>query len=514
MKRKRNGMFAVVFGAMLAVILSSPPAAAETTIPVNDDDTGIFDQPSVAMSGSTAHLAYIGDDSGSGAFRVYYAAVNGAADFTNLTLPRDNTVLLTFPTVLDNTGSGGNSPYFDARHPKIAVRSSSEAVILFQARPTSLSTVFRPYIARLTLSGNSVTAQSVRQVTGFPAGPLSTGTIEDLSFGLAAVDNTARAAFSNKSSIGAAEPSQVYFARVGLDNALVAGTPLPLSSGAPPLGSNGFLPLPSLKLDNLNRAHVAWAADDSSTAPNGIYYALVKETNGVDNVVIAATEVLTRTLSFGHPNLLVASRSSIVVLAADESQPGLAGSIGMVNINPDADDQDGSPALVGTNSFFFLTPPGQAVLPSNFDLYRPEAFLTSSARIHITGYGNNGTRATYYSFRLTGVSPFVEMLSQPAQAGSESPPEFPEEIAGDYTRAAIGFLNGKVVVFWSGEIASGGNRNLDVTALAAASEPIPFEESGCSAAGNGQGGLLGGFLLLVPAALFALRRRFRRHGDG
>lgn len=511
MKRNRNGMCALIFGTALAALLAASLAAAETTITVNDNNTGIFDQPSVAMDGSVSHVAFIGDNTASGTYRVFYAAVNGAADFSNLSLPRDNTVLLTFPTALDNTGSGGNSPYLDARHPKIAVRSSSEVVVLFQARPTSLDTVFRPYIARLTLSGNTVTAQSVLEVTGFPAGLLSTGTIEDISFGLVTTDNTARMAFSNKTSIGASEPFQVHFARVGLDNALVVGTPLALSSGAPPSGSNGYLPLPSLKLDDLNRAHVAWAANDASANPNGIYYALVKETNGADNAVIAATEALSRSLAWGHPNLLVENRSSIVILAADESVPGFAGSLGLVKINPDADNQDGTPAYVGTGSSFLLTPPGQAILPSNFDLWRPEALITASGRIHVTGYGNSGTRATYYSFQSTGTSPFAEMLTQPTQVGSEFPPEFPEELAGDYTHAALGFLNGKVVVFWSGEPAPGGNRNLDVTALPAVTEPIPFEESGCSAAGSGPGGFAGGILLLIPAALFGLRRRFGRH---
>ena len=509
MNRNRYGIFAV----LLAAVLAAAPAGAETTIPVNDNNTGVFDQPSVAMYGNTAHVAFIGDNIASGTYRVYYAAVNGAADFSNLSLPRDNTVILTFPTAVDNTDAG-NDLYYDARHPRIALRSSTEAVILFQAKPTVSDTGYRPYLARLTLSGNSVVARSVRLVTGFPAGLLSTGTVEDISFGLLTADNTARMAFGNKTSISAAEPFRVYFARVGLDNALVVGTPVPLSSDAPPLGSNGYRPLPSLKIDALNRAHVAWAANDSSLNPNGIYYALVKETGGVDNAVIAATMILSRSLAWGHPNLLVLNYSSIVILAADESYPGFAGSLGLVRINPDADNQDGSPVSVGFNSSFLLTPPGEAILPANFNLYRPEAFITANGRIHITGYGNHGTRATYYAFQLTGTSPFAEMLTYPVPVGSGSF-EFPEEIAGDYTRASFGFLNGKVVIFWSGELSLGGNRNLDVTALPAVTEPIPVDESGCSAApGHGTGHSAGGILLLIPAALFGLRRRFRRDVDG
>jgi len=509
MTRHRHRIVTFIIAAALAAgFLAALPATAEVTIPVNDPDTGVFDQPAVAVNGSVAHVAYIGDNTASGTYRVFYAAVNGAADFSNLSLPRDNTVILTFPTALDNTGSGGNSPYFDARHPKIAVRSSTEVVILFQARPTSLDTVFRPYIARVTLSGNSVTAQSVLEVTGFPA-----GTIEDISFGLVTTDNTVRMAFSNNTSIGASAPFQVHFARVGLDNAIAVGAPLPLSSGGPPFGSNGFHPLPTLKLDDLNRSHVAWAADDGATAPNGIYYALVKETGGTDNVAIAATEVVTRSLAWRHPNLLVINRSSIVILAADESNPGFAGSMGLVKINPDADNQDGTPAYVALNSTFLVTPPGQAILPSIFDLWRPGAIITPSGRIHVTGYGSNGTRATYYAFQATDTYPYAELLTAPVQVGSEIPPEYPDEMANDYTHAALGFFGTKALVFWSGEIPPGGNRNLDVTGLPAPAEPtppIPVDESGCSAIGNGPGGARWAFLLLAPAALFGWRTRYRR----
>jgi len=71
------------------------------------------------------------------------------------------------------------------------------------------------------------------------------------------------------------------------------------------------------------------------------------------------------------------------------------------------------------------------------------------------------------------------------------------------------------VIFWSGELSLGGNRNLDVTALPAVAEPIPVDESGCSAApGHGTGHGVQGILLLIPAALFGMRRRFRRDVDG
>lgn len=501
MKRNRHRIVPFIIAAAFAGFLAALPATAEVTIPVNDFNTGIFDQPSVAVNGSVAHVAFIGDNNASGTYRVYYAVVNGAADFSNLTLPRDSTVILTFPTPVDN-----GAAYFTARHPKIAVRSSTEVVILFQAKPTGAGDDFRPYLARVTLAGTNVQSVSVDAVSGFP-----TGDVEDISFGLVPSDNTARVSFARKASILAATPFQVYFARVGLDNAQVVGTPLPLSAGDPPLGSNGFHPVPTLKLDDLNRSHVAWAADDGTTSPNGIYYALVKETGGTDNVAIAATEVINRSLAWHHPNLLVINRSSIVILASDESNPGFAGSMGLVTINPDADNQDGTPANVSLNSAFLATPPGQAILPPIFDLWRPEALITSSGIIHVTGYGNNGTRATYYAFRIVGTPPYAELSTIPVQAGSEFPPEYPEELPNDYSRAVFGYFGSKVLVFWSGEVTLGGNRNLDVTGLPSVAEPIPVDESGCSATGTGPGGARWAFLLLVPAALFGWRSRFRRN---
>src|SRR5512143_1722105 len=66
-----------------ATLFAAAAAHAEKVFPVNDNNTGLFDQPSVAMNGSVAHVAFIGDNTGTG-YRVYYAAVNGGADFTNV----------------------------------------------------------------------------------------------------------------------------------------------------------------------------------------------------------------------------------------------------------------------------------------------------------------------------------------------------------------------------------------------------------------------------------------------
>lgn len=492
---------------LAAVAMAAATASAEKTVSVNDPAVpGVFDQPSVAVNGSVTHVAYIGADNTAGPFRVFYAAVNGGADFTNLSLSRTTPgFLVAPPTPVDNTDAG-NDAYVDARHPRIAMRSSGEAVILFQAKPaSSTDPTYVLYLARITLDNNAVVKQSVRLVTGV------SGFNEDVSFSLVTADNTARIAYAGRPGISG--DFDVFYARIALDTASVSGTPgtpLLLSAIA---GSTGARPLPRLKLDGGNRAHVAWAANSDTSAPNGIYYALVKETTGADNVVIAATQVLGRSRKWGHPNLLVDTNSSILILAADESLAGTAGSIGMVNINPDADDQDGSPVQVTNNNNFLITPPGEAILTGNFSLYRPEAFLDGLRQIHMTGYGSSGTRSVYYAFKASTSSPFAQFVVNPVTVGLDSS-EFPVSLDGDYTRAAFGFFtSGKTVVFWSGAVAGTGSRNLDVTSLPTV-RAIESDESGCTVVSppgaGGRGRILDGFLLFLPVAVLGVSRALRR----
>jgi len=487
---------------MLAIAMAST-AAAEKTVAVNDPAIpGVFDQPSAVASGSVVHVAYIGADNTAGPFRLYYAAINGGSDFTNLSLSRTTSgFLVTPPTPVDNTAPG-NDAYVDARHPRIAIRSATEVVILFQAKAAaSPDPDYALYLARLTLESGAVVNQSVRIVTGL------SGFTEDVSFAVVTSDDTARVAYAGRSGISG--DFNVYYARVSLDTAAVSGspgTPLLLSSVA---GSSGFRPLPSLRLDSANRAHVAWAANSDSATANGVYYALVKETDGVDTVAIAATEVLGRSRKWGHPNLLVYTTTSLFIVAADESLPGIAGNIGLVKINPNADDQDGSPVQVKTDTSFLLTPPGEAILSDGFNVFRPEAFLDGLSQIHITGYGSNGTRSTYYAFNLVNTFPYAQFVKTPAPVGLDSS-EFPVSLTGDYTRAAFGFLTGgKVVIFWSGDVSGTGNRNLDVTALATASA-IPFSESGCTVASYPSGDktirTADALLLVLPLAALGIRR--------
>jgi len=501
--------YRIFLASVLGATLFAAAANAEMTFPVNDNNTGLFDQPSVAMSGSTAHVAFIGGAGPAGPFRVYYAAVNGGADFSNVLLQRDSTVILTSPTTVDNTEIG-NDPYADARHPKIALRSPTEAVILFQAKPTSTSdTAYRLYIARLTLAGNAVVEKSVKQVQGLEA-----GTIEDVSWALLATDNTARAVYSSRPSIAPIEPFHLSFARIGLDNAQVA-SPVAITSSYP--SSQGFRPIPSLKLDDLNRAHIAWAATDASgTAPGPVFYAMIKETNGVDNMVSAPSQIMTGrgVARYSFPNLLVFGRSSITVIAADE----VHGDLGFVQINPDAARQNGLPAWdnLSSNNTFLLVPPGEAILPAEFRLFRPEAFYeAASGRIFMTGYGSAGATntagATFLALKLNGSSADLVTAATPFAMQ-----EIPSGLDNDYTQAAFGFPGGKVVVFWSGTVPGSSNRNLDVTTVPTAAAWVTTNESGCSMVPDPERGadgrIPGALLLFVPAAVLAARRIVVRRG--
>lgn len=506
MKRNRNGIPAVILGTMLAVLCAASPAGAESTVQVNDPALpGVFDQPSAAVRGSTVHVAYIGGAGTAGPFTLFYAAINGSSNFSDLALSRDTTgFFVTHPVAIDNTDAG-NDPYVDARHPQIATRSDTEVVILFQAKAAaSPDPAYLLYLARLTLDNNAVVQQSVRMVTGL------SGFNEDVSFALVTPDNTARIAYAGRGSV--TSRFDVFYARIGLDTAAVTGTPgspLPLSSTD---CGDGSRPLPSLVLDDLNRAHVAWAANDNTANPSPVCYAMVKETFGADNVVIAGTQVLGRTRKWGTPHVLFNLRTSISILAVDEALAATAGNLGMVTINPDADDQDGSPVRVATNTDFLLAP-GEAILPDSFDLYHPTAFRDLLGNIHMSGYGSGGSRSVYYAFTPSPAFPFGVFARNPMPVGLGSV-EPPVELPGDYTRAAFGFIaSGKAIAFWSGRNESTGNRNLNVTGIPTLSA-VEVDESGCSASGKGSRGATEGILLLVPAALFGWGRRFRRHVDG
>ncbi len=521
-----------------ATLFIGAVAWAEITFPVNDPGIGnwVFDQPSVAANGSTLHVAFVGDNS-AGAndpsldTRLCYAAINGSADFTNKATTRAQ-VLVTPPVVIDNGDS-----YTGARHPQIVVRSATQMVILFQAVPAG-DTNFKLFRALVAIDNNTVKSQQVNEVKDPFSGRMA-GVLVDPSFGMVVSDNTLRVAYTdNATGVG-----NVYFARVGADNAFLVGSSILLSSQP---GSRGFQPLPRLRLDGLNNSHIVWAANNSpgiASPTGGIYYAMVQTASpgAADNIAIGATQVLSGGLRFGFPNVLLANSSNqILVFAADDpfGSEGLAGSLGIAQLNPYAVTRDGNPVdnTAGSNSLFFLNPPGAAVLASDFDVYRPEAFIDGQLRLHVAGYGFRsslplpgttsfpGTPGRYYAMSVGSTSSsvgtasvFASMVSSPVSIGS-GPFAFAMQIPGDYTRPAFAHLSSKAVHFWSGpdDVLAGdtGARNLYVTSALDSPDNPPTKQSGCSMVsdpGRGQADRIpGAAVLLLPAVLLALRRSARK----
>ena len=501
-------------------------AWAEGIFPVNDAGSGnwVFDQPSVVANGNVLHLAFVGDNTtgadNSPDTKVYYAAVNGGADFTNKLTTRAQ-VLVTAPVAIDNT------LFHQARHPQIALRSATQLEILFQAIPVG-DTNFKLFVAVVTVDNNAVTAQQVKEVRNPVSGRMP-GNLVDPSFGLAAVDNSLRVAFTdNSTGIG-----NVFYSRVGWDNAFLVGPGILLSS---PSSSQGVQPLPRLRLDGNNDSHIVWAANNSTDTPSptGIYYAMVRQVppSAVDNLAIGATQVISGGFRWGFPSVLVVNPSNVWILAADEppvGTSGLAGSLAISQINPFGVTQDGNPVNVnnvGANTLFFLNPPGGSVLSSDFDAYRPETDLDAQNRVHVAGYGFRGgpplfqgTPGRYYAMSLgttaSGAgttSTFGSMVGSPVSVGIGDI-AFAVQLPGDYTRPSFVHFSGKSVNFWSGpDNVVAGARNLYVTSTF--SPPDPTKQSGCSMVGDprrGEAGRIpGAAVLLLPAALLALRRAARK----
>ncbi len=497
MKRAHRLLAACV---LAATALAATAARAEKVFPLNDTNTGRFDQPSVGMYGTDTHVAFLGDTTGTG-FRVYYAKVNGGADFTNDLLQRDSTVILIPPTTVDNSDIG-NDTYADARHPKILARSATEAVILFQAKPVSTAdTAYRLYIARIILAGNTIVQKSVKQVQGLPA-----GTIQDVSWALLTSDSTARVAYATRSAIAAPEPFQVSFARVGIDNA-TATAPVAVTVAYP--ASLGLRPLPSLQLDDLNRAHIAWTGAGAAGAISGpVFYAMIDQTNGVDNMLIAPTKVMMRyPARFTFPSMLVVNRSQVMIVAGDE----VTGDLSYVQLNPDNARKVGMPGFdnLANVNLFLPVPPGETIMLPDYRLFRPQAFYESaSGRVFMTGYPlDNTAGATFIAFKFNTAASSADIVTSATGFARDDYPT--TGIDNDYTQAALGFPGNKAMVFWTSGLAS-GNTDLDFTAVQTVAAWVSSNESGCAMVADpvhgAPGRIPGALALFAPAVVLAARR--------
>jgi len=522
--------FLLVFASILGLAAA---ARAEGIFPVNNAGTGnwVFDQPSVVVNGSLLHVAFVGDSTAgadaSPNTKLYYAAVNAGADFTNKLTTRAQ-VLVTSPVAIDN-----GDAYTGARHPQIAMRTSTELVILFQAIPLG-DTSPKLFRARVTIANNNVTSSHVDEIRSAAGGRMSGG-LTDPSFNLVVGNDALRVAFSSSPSLlGGSAYSDVYYARVGIDNSRVVNTPILLTNTA---SSTGVMPLPRLKIDSANNSNIVWAANNSTDTPSptGIYYAMVQSVPpGVtDNLAIGATQVLSGGYRWGFPSVFLTSATVVWILAADEpptGSTGLAASVGISAVNPYAVIHDGNPVNinnVGANAAFFLNPPGGSVLPSNFDAYRPETSLDGNNWVHVSGYGfrgapplYQGTPGRYYVMSIGSTSSssgtssvFSTMLWSPVSIGTGDVASA-TQLPNDYTRPAFIPFSGKSVQFWSGpDTVVPGARNLYVTSTFSVGAPSQ-SQSGCSMVDDPRRGEAGRFpgaaMLLLPAALLALRRAARK----
>ncbi|GAB4240205.1 MAG: hypothetical protein OHK0028_18290 [Deltaproteobacteria bacterium] len=492
-----------------AAVCFAAAAWAERIFPVNDAGTGVFDQPSVAANGTVLHLAFVGDNAATGNFRLYYAAVNGAADFTSAatTAPQ---VLLTSPAAIDNT------LFSDARHPQIALRTAKELVVLFSATPVG-DTDPKLFRARVTVDNNAVQTVDVKEVLDPLSGRMA-GRLSDPSFAVVAADNSLRAAYSDKTT------GDVFYTRIGIDNAFLVGSPIRLTRP----GTQGSAALPRLGLEGTTRSHIAWSSETAGST-SLIYYSMVKEVaKGVDNLAIGATAVLQGPYNWRFPNVLIPSTARVLVLAGDDAGvPGKPGLLGTAYLDPDAVTHDGNfvnPGnTIANRSFFVFPPDSNTPLSPTFSVFHPEATIDGTKRIHVAGYGSSSgafvNAGVYFTMSLLGVTATTgesaALISPGVPIGIDNS-AFADSIPGDYTRPAFAHFSGKAVHFWSGpDNTVPSARNLFVTSTVSSSDPpVPVKQSGCSMVGEPRRGeserIPGAAVLLLPAVLLALRKGIRK----
>jgi len=169
------------------------------------------------------------------------------------------------------------------------------------------------------------------------------------------------------------------------------------------------------------------------------------------------------------------------------------------------------------------------VLSADFDTYQPEVVLDTLLRMHISGYGFRsavppfqGTPGRYYvmspGITASGAgtaSIFASMIGSPVSVGIGDI-AFAMQLPGDYTRPSFANLGGKSVNFWSGpDNVVAGARNLYVTSVSLTDSS---KQSGCTIVSDPRrdeaGRIPGAAVLLLPAALLALRRATRKAFGG
>ncbi len=512
-----------VLPIVLSILILAASANAAVILPVNGAGTGVFtfDQPSVAVYRTAVHVAFIGDAEGDNTFKLYYAAVNGSANFQSSGTTLAD-VLLTPAVAIDN-----GAVYDDVRHPQIAAWDANRLVVVFQAVPAGTGAGnYKLFLADIRIRNNAVVSHTVREIVDSSSARLA-GILVDPSFQIATSDATLRVAYSDAST----EYSNVYFARVAVDNASVVGGPIQLSFLA---SSRGVKPLPRLAVDDFGYSHVVWAANNTDNTPTGIYYSMVRRNSSgaPDNVGIGPTQVIYGYFRWGFPSVVATATNSVYVFAAHQPYglPGTAGALGFTRIDPTAVTQDGQPVNSGNQavlSFFFLSRPGGLVASGTFDTYRPDVFFDrSEGYFHIAGYGYRstvspyqGTPGRFYAISLEemidpySVSSSPELILYPVPVGTGDL-SFGMQIAGDYTRAAFASFNLKAVHFWSGpDNTTPGASNLYMTSTDDA-DISSGDSSGCSVAKtrrNGDAGRIPGALLLfLPAAVLLFLKAARR----
>jgi hypothetical protein len=500
----------------LSILLFAAVADAAAILPVNGAGSGVFtfDQPSVVANGTAVHVAFVGDAEGDNTFKLYYAAVNGSAEFQSAAATQAS-VLLTPAVAIDN-GSG----YDNALHPQIAVLDANRLVVVFQGVPTGTGQGnYKLFRAIINIRNNVVTSHTVSEIVDSGSNRLS-GVLVDPSFQPSTSDGTLRIAYADAST----EYSNVYFARVSIDNAAVVGGPIMLSSGS----SQGVKPLPRLKLDSNGYSHVVWAANNNLSGTfTGIYYSLVRRNSSgiADNLAIGATQVVYGSYRWGFPSVIAETPSSVYVFAADQTR----GSLGFSRLNPSTVIHDGQPVNVGNLAVltnFFTYQPGGSVATGTFDTYQPDVFMDIEGYFHVAGYGYRsteypyqGTPGKYYAMSLDEVldsyskTTVPDIVLYPVQVGTGDP-SFGMQIPGDYTRAAFASFNLKCLHFWSGpDNVTAGATNLYVTSTTDA-DISSGDDSGCMMAKDPRRGetgrIPGALLLLLPAVLLLFLKEARR----